>query len=89
MGMNKKQYERWEKIRKQGKNSFVWRMGVMFWGITTAILWVLLMHFIFHTELTWRSLVIALIVFPIAGCFWAMSVWHINEKSFRNYTPSS
>ena len=85
MGMSKKQYGSWERTRGQGKQSFVWKYGVMYWGITTAILFLLLTRLIFHDEWEWRRLILVLISFPITGYFWGICFWHVSEKKFHNY----
>ena len=85
MGMNRKQYDKWERQRRQGKNSFALKWGVLYWGVTVAIVSMLLGYFIFHEQWMWRRLIFNLVIFPIMGYFWGIFVWHNNEKMFHNY----
>ena len=78
--------EKWAKTREKGKQRFVLVNGVLGWGITTAILWSVLMEFIEPSENIWIRPIIALIVFPIAGVVFGHLMWDKSEKAYEKET---
>ncbi len=77
--------EKWGRTRSQGKTWFLWLMGFVVWGLTTALTWSVLMHFIAPREDVWVRPLIALIVFPVVGLIWAHFVWNVSEKKFKKF----
>ncbi len=43
MRVHPKQVERWAKLRERGRSRYVWRYGVLAWGLTTGVMWALVM----------------------------------------------
>lgn len=78
--------EKWAKTREKGKQRFVLVNVVLGWGITTAILWSVLMEFIEPSENIWIRPIIALIVFPIAGVVFGHLMWDKSEKAYEKET---
>ena len=77
--------QKWDELReKLGRKGFIWKYGVIRWGILTAILSSLMMGAWKGWEHLYVSLPVALIVFPIGGYFWGSMVWASMEKK---YTP--
>ena len=81
--------KRWEKQRAQGRISFVFKVGVLFWGILTALMWSILMYFIDPQEPVWARPLLVLVIFPIAGFFWGFWVWSIIEKKYQSWMHTS
>lgn len=75
--------EKWEKIRSKGKNRFVWVNGVLIWGLTTAILWSIMMEIVQPSNDIWIRPLIALIIFPIGGIAFGHFTWHASEKKYK------
>jgi hypothetical protein len=75
--------ERWAATRARGKTRFVLQYGVLAWGVTTALIWTLVMALWQGWERFWMHLGIALVVFPLAGIFWGVWMWHWSERSHR------
>ncbi|KTF07072.1 conserved hypothetical protein, membrane [marine sediment metagenome] len=84
MNMNK-----WAKIRKKGKQRFVLVNGVLGWGVTTAILWSVLMELIEPSQNIWVRPIIALIIFPIAGIAFGHLMWNKSEKAYEKATSNT
>lgn len=84
--MEKKSPEQgWGKVRQQGKRSFVWKQGVLTWGVTVAVLSSLIGLFLRDytlVELLIR-LFFSLIIFPVFGYFWGLWVWNLSEKRYQ------
>lgn len=75
--------EKWEKTRIKGKKRFLWVNGFLGWGVTTAILWSIIMEVSQPSENLWIRPMIALILFPIGGLAWGHFVWKSMEKKFN------
>ncbi|WP_145939607.1 hypothetical protein [Paenibacillus glacialis] len=87
--MNERSEKRWEKMRAKGKRHFVVNSGVLRWGLTTAVLYSIFVTYL-NNGLTGillndflRTLLIAVILFPIGGYFWGIWVWKWQEKNHR------
>lgn len=78
--MESKLNQKWQIIRKKGKNKFIWINGVIRWGGGTAVIWTLLMELMSPSDNKLLRLIVALIFFSCGGYFWGVSVWKINEK---------
>ena len=81
--------EKWAKTREKGKQCFVLVNGVLGWGVTTAILWSVLMELIEPSQNVWVRLIIALIIFPIAGIAFGHLMWNKSEKAYEKETSNT
>ncbi len=73
-----------EKLRalvEKGKWSYVFKHGVLGWGVLTAILWSVIMHFIDRMPFT-ESILLALVLFPVGGLFWGLFMWFFISREF-------
>lgn len=75
----------WEAVRQKGILHFVIVRGVLGWGVWVALTsaltaWALTPHVQFGLLLK-RSLVI----FPIGGILWGLSVWFFTERKYALY----
>lgn len=73
---------KWEKTRLKGMTHFIWVRGVLFWGVGTAILWSIAMHFVAPQDPVWLRPLIALAVFPPGGLYWGRWCWMAWEKKY-------
>jgi hypothetical protein len=73
-----------EKIITKGKWHFVLWRGVVGWGITTAILFKLIMFFLEGRPFT-DALLTAFIMFPTGGILFGLTMWFVMK---RNYDKS-
>ena len=74
--------EKMEKIITKGKWHFVLWRGVVGWGIPTAILFKLIMLFLEGRPFT-DGLVTALIMFPIGGILFGLSMWFVMIRTYN------
>lgn len=75
--------------KRKGKQRFVLVYGVLGWGVSTGLLWSLLMAFIEPSENVWGKLAIAMIIFPIAGIAFGHLTWNKSEKAFAKETTKT
>lgn len=79
----------------QRKRRFVWRHGVVGWGLSTALLWTAAMCLLRALDdgLTWRrafyQLAAALVLFPIGGYFWGLWTWGAVQRARESVRRSS
>lgn len=75
--------ERFERIRSRGPWNFILRFGVVYWGVTTAVLFTIFMS-VFSDDLIGRTFLTAMIVFPVGGFFWGAFMWSfMNRRADR------
>ena len=87
--MTEKQFAKWAKTRKMGRERFIWLHGVLIWGISTAILWSIFMMVSQGFNTLPLNLAIALILFPIGGYFWGILMWKLSEKKYNEATNNN
>jgi len=80
-----KKYERWGRIRKNGRKNYIIKYGVILWGIPTGIIWFLGMHFLQTTNPWYIQLIIALIIFPLSGIILGSVTWSAGEKKYSDH----
>lgn len=68
------------KLAKLGRNRFVLLVGVLGWGVPTAILFVVLQCLQEGWDSFLVQLVIALIIFPLGGLAWGLLMWKMMER---------
>ncbi|QLE86316.1 hypothetical protein FLM48_15290 [Shewanella sp. Scap07] len=78
--------DKWAVIRAKGKARFVMQHGVLYWGISTALMWSVIMHLIEPTEPLWVRPAVALVLFPLGGIFFGHFVWRSSEAKFNRLT---
>jgi len=87
--MNKTKYnaqmKKWAETRKKGKWIFIFKFGVLNWGVVTAILFSLLMHLIDPEPKIWLRPLISLVVFPLGGIFFGLWLWWSSEKNYKGF----
>jgi hypothetical protein len=86
--MDKYELKRWESLRQRGRASFVWRVGLLGYGLPMmlgAVIVRLIMQW-------WTSqpnqsfilnIAIAFALWPLAGLLFGFAVWHLNERSYK------
>ena len=81
--------EKWKRTRLMGKTRFMWVIGFLGWGITTAVLFSVLMHYIQPDQQMWVRPLISLVLFPLVGLLWAHFVWLWSQKKYAQFTGNS
>ena len=78
--------QRWETLRSKGMPSFILRYGVLGWGLTTGILFLLYVWSPLSTEpepFSWLLMVRVLVSFPIGGIVWGYVMWLFSEWRYQ------
>ena len=65
------------------KFRFILLRGVLGWGITTAILFQLIMHFTAGQDF-FDGIISSLIIFPLVGILFGYFMWHSKHKKELN-----
>lgn len=80
---------RWERQRAMGRRAFVWRYGVLGWGLPAALL-TIAYAFIKEQGFSWSAgaassrlrvgIVITLVLFPVLGHLFGGRLWDARER---------
>jgi pheromone shutdown protein TraB len=79
--LREKQRLKWEKKRKNGKQSFMLYNGVLKWGGTMFVL-SNINSLLLHQRVHWLYVVSMLIACSLAGYVWARCMWSLHEDRF-------
>ncbi len=81
--MKKSRKERLNNIITKGKWHYILVHGVLLWGVSTAILFSIIWHFIglsgFNT-----IILPSLLLFPLGGVLWGLIMWFIIKREHSN-----
>ena len=86
--MNEKQFLKWEKTRKSGKSKYLIKW-VFYWGISSVIIFSILINILIPQEQKHIILIISLLLFPISGFFVGYLNWIHLEKKYQNNQSKS
>lgn len=75
-------------MRIRGKRCFIIQHGMILWGITTAILVIVLRMMLERRAVFYFEFIVTLLCLIISGYFYGLWVWHSNEKSTKNMRTS-
>lgn len=74
----------WENTRRRGKRHFIWWLGVVKFGGLTFLLSMLVKHFTIEA-ISWRIILIDLVVWSVAGYVYGTLLWSGTERSYLKY----
>ena len=80
---SKQQQEAYDRMMEQGPLRFILIRGVLYWGVTTALIFSLIMTFISPDETFLEILSSAIITFPLGGIVWGAAMWWWMKRSIR------
>jgi hypothetical protein len=83
-----KRLAKWSATRQKGKRRFIIVNGALGWGVVTAVLVSLGTWLVIPGIKLERTLLIALVTFPLAGLLWGWLVWNITEREFSHHEQS-
>jgi hypothetical protein len=86
--MSRSNAEKWHRLQKLGRPRFVFRYGVLGFGLSTAVLFVLFQGYLYGTTTALFQAVPALLLFPLAGIVWGRFMWWFFEK-YHSHTATS
>ena len=79
--MNREQNEKLKDIIKEGKWNYIFKYGVIYWGLLTATLFILFNKFILEYKIDSFSISLDYILFGIGGLIVGILGWkNINKK---------
>ena len=78
--------EKWEFRRKLGRRRYILLYGVIIWGVSAGTIATLISCW--RRGFSVSTLVIAAIIWPIAGWFVGSSIWNKSEEKYRGYTAA-
>lgn len=81
---NNKQKEAFKKMMEQGPLRFILIRGVLYWGVTTALIFSLIMSFISEEETFFEILSSAIWTFPLGGIVWGAVMWWWIKRSRKS-----
>ncbi|GBD94771.1 hypothetical protein BMS3Abin05_02383 [bacterium BMS3Abin05] len=84
MPFNAKEIEKWEKTRLIGFWKFVIIHGAISWGILSGLFYFLITSIFLPSTPVTKNLIVSLILFPVTGLFWGMTMWYVGEKRYEN-----
>ena len=87
--MSAERADRWAEVRKGGRTRFVVLHGVVGWGLTTALLFSVVMPLINENDTFPELLPTALITFPIGGIAFGWFLWGVLERAYAKSRESS
>ena len=73
--------KKWDITRKLGKGRYVVRNGIIGWGIPVGV--VVTLFNIWHRGFSALNLIVAVIIWPIAGFLVGLCTWAITEKRYQ------
>ena len=78
--MSQSDLEKWNRLQRLGRSQFVFRYGVLGFGLATATLFVLVQGYLHGVTAALFQLVPAFILFPLSGYAWGRFMWWFFEK---------
>ena len=82
MRMSNKEISRWEKVREKGRKYYIWRVGVLSWGLGMGLAFVI-PSLIRHDSDFLKKLCIGFIIWPICGYFFGSFMWKYMDKKYQ------
>ncbi|WP_082232841.1 hypothetical protein [Halobacillus massiliensis] len=82
--------EKWKKVRENGKKHYIINYGILGWGLSTGILFILYsqlvgngLQFLQYTAGDWvAKLLLTLGIFLLGGVLFGYATWQINERFY-------
>ncbi|WDN90884.1 hypothetical protein BuS5_03855 [Desulfosarcina sp. BuS5] len=69
-----------KRIKIKTRAQHIWILGVLMWGVPTAILFLLIGYFLFKETFLLSRLIISFIAFSIAGYCLGIWTWKLSQK---------
>lgn len=82
-----------ERLLEKGMKHYVLKYGVLYWGVSTALLFsvafTIVMNLLLDVEVSFFLVLPgALVLFPLGGILWGIRMWSFMESSYRKYLDS-
>lgn len=88
--MNHIQQKNWEAKQAKGMWRFILLFGVLQWGVTTALIFSLIMSVTKQDRSFLDILQSAIITFPLSGIFFGGVMWRLSQSKYeKSMKPTS
>lgn len=82
-----------ERLMEKGMKHYVLKYGVLYWGVSTALLFsvafTIVMNMLLDVEVSFFLVLPgALVLFPLGGILWGLRMWSFMEDTYREYLDS-
>ncbi|MGO8757305.1 MAG: hypothetical protein ACLQG3_04200 [Terracidiphilus sp.] len=77
-----KRREKWTRARSHGKLHFILLRGVLWWSGFMFLFMTAFSVSVIQAPFGWRLLIVEVVVWPIAGYFYGLWVWHLMESKY-------
>ena len=82
MQMTKKEIKRWEKFRERGRKNYIWRVGVLGFGLSIG-LGIAIASLVTRDSNFLVKLCIGVTIWPICGYASGCLMWKYMEKKYQ------
>jgi hypothetical protein len=79
----KDKLEKWKKVRAKGKWHFVLKYGIFFLGVSTAILFILILPMVNKDVSFIMIFPVSIVLFPLGGLLWGTIMWTLSEHIYK------
>jgi hypothetical protein len=84
---------RWERERSRGREPFIWRRGVVAWGVPAALVTIgyklyqehLLSGGAVLTHQARMGIIVSAVVFPLCGYLFGRWLWMSSEREYQRF----
>ena len=80
---------KWSEVRKKGKWNYIFKYGVLRFGLITWILILAYFWFFQPAELRLIFFLVTLVTFPLGGIVWGRWMWFYLEKLYARLPDST
>lgn len=91
-----KKLNSWERLRVKGQNYYVWRRGVLGFGLLIFFFMFAINHVTSYgyvipglEHIEPQKFIIRLIISPVIGFFWGRWTWVTTEKSYKRHIANN
>lgn len=83
MPMTTEQAEKWSKTRELGRSKYIWKYGVIRWGVVVGIVWSMAMAGFHDWKRFLFLLTLAIPGFGFAGYMLGSWTWQMREQEYK------
>lgn len=86
--MTEKQADAWKRMSAKGMWPFIFKVGVLGWGLPVGAVWALAMAAMKGWNQLGTYLTFGMIGFPIGGLLFGAIMWRAGRKNYEKYLAS-
>ena len=84
----KNKFEKWEKIREKGMWHFIFKYGVLYWGVSTAVLFSIVIPIVVRSSENVSFIKVfplSILLFPLGGLAFGALMWIYCEIVYKKW----